>query len=386
MLNPLLVNSVCQPPIYAFQQAAAKLSPKSGRTFDMAQAVPPFPTFPAIRQALIEDLADPSLSFYTHGLGIADLRQAVVDRHPLLVDVPAGQVMITAGANHAMYTALTVLFGIGDEILILRPHYFNYDMSVTMLGLRPRYLDLRPAEGFRLNAEDIVRAIAPSPPQGIILITPNNPTGATYHPGEILRLLEFTAARGVEVIIDETYFSFDPGHLRETALRRFVGRGLSLVGSFSKDFSITGYRVGYFITSPQALEQAIKVQDSMVICAPHFAQRAALHGLRRCQGDVVRAVASMAEKVDFLRREMTGLRRVELLSAGGFFAFVRLDLPGERDFDRCLALFEQTGILGLPGSAFGTRPEDALARLSVCNVGLDDLAAAMRGLRALDDR
>lgn len=382
-MNHILRDQVAAPPIVDFKVRTQTIRPETNRVFDMTQALPSFPTFNEIRRRLVEDISNDDLSFYTDVPGLLSLRQEIAKHHPLGEGIDTEALMITAGANHAMYTAMTTLFNIGDQVALVEPFYFNYDMGLKMMGLIPVYFPLKPQSGFQLVAEDLILWLENKSVKGVILITPNNPTGAKYAPSELLKLLQWTSKKDIEVIVDETYIHFDPGHLKEPQLTRFIGHGLSLVGSFSKSYSLTGYRVGYWATGAIPMKQALKVQDTMIICAPHIAQRAALHGLQHCGDQVQERATKMAELEIILREECRKLTRFKVHSVGAFFAFMEHPYRNMTATEAAIYVYKKTGILSLPGDVFGSSQSQFL-RLAFCNLDKVSLAAALSELQRLD--
>lgn len=378
------LQSVEPPPIPRFRKKAAQVTPSSGAFYDMTQAVPNVPTPLALRQRIAGALvADEELSFYTDVPGLDTLRGRIAERHALAPAVDPAHLVITAGANHAMFTAFVLHFQAGDHVALPAPYYFNYDMGLRMLGIEPVHIELREDRGFALDAADMIEQIERRPAKGLVLVTPNNPTGATYAPREVLTLLEWACPRGMEVILDETYARYDDGHLREPAIAQFLGNGLTLVGSFSKVFSLTGYRVGYITCGPHTTREAHKIQDTLVICAPHISQLAALWGLEACEEDVRRFVATTRSLATILRERTSDLRAFALRSCGGFFAYLRHPFDGLDCEDATLRLYEHTGILGLPGTVFGAS-QQRFIRLAFCNLQPAALEGALVNLAAYD--
>lgn len=380
-----LLKNVSVPPIPLLKAMARELSPQPTEVFDLTQAVPSFATFAPIRAQLCGDLGQEAASFYTDIAGLPALRHAIVETHPLGRHFGSHQVGVTAGANQAFFASLVIFFQAGDRVVLPEPYYFNYDMALRMLGMEPVYHPMRSDQGFRLDADALIRTLETSGAKGVVLITPNNPTGACYAPDEVLKLVQYAAPRGIEVLLDETYRRFDPGHLAHGDLGAFVGHGLTLIGSFSKVYSVTGYRVGYVVTSELAMQAFLKVQDTMVICAPHISQLAALHGLQLCEPDVVDMVHRIATLSQVLKKHAAACTHFELLSVGAFFAYVRHPLTSMSCTDATLEIFRQTGVLGLPGTTFGEQ-QQAYVRLAYCNVSADELERAMANLSRFDPR
>lgn len=383
-MNRWLVETVEPPPIVEFKRKAAQITPLAAGRFDMSQAVPNLPTPARLRRRLAEALVnDPDISFYTDVPGLQQLRERIAATHPLHSHIGADNLVITAGANHAMFTAFVLHFQAGDRVALLEPFYFNYDMGLRMLGLEPRYCQMNPEAGFSLRAAEVIAYLERNPVKGLVVITPNNPTGAVYSSSELLALLQWTSPRNIEVILDETYARYDPRHLENHAIGTFLGKGLTVVGSFSKTYSLTGYRVGYMAAGSEAIEQVLKIQDTAIICAPHLSQLAALFGLEDCEGELAQQLAKTADLGRRFRQMAGGLRSFALASCGAFFAYLKHPLAGQACEDVSLELYRNTGILGLPGTVFG-RGQASFIRLAFCNLLPDDLDAASHSLLEYD--
>lgn len=383
-MNRWLVETVEPPPIVEFKRKAAAIRVLAPRVFDMSQAVPNVPTSLKLRQRLAHALLScPETSFYTDVPGLVELRARIAATHPLSSSLSDANIVVTAGANHAMFTAFMTHFKAGDRVVLPEPYYFNYDMGLRMLGIDSVPFVLDAGAGFVLDAARLIAHLAQTRPQGVVLITPNNPTGARYPAGEILRLLEWTSGRGIEVILDETYARYDKAHLAENRIGQFVGNGLTIVGSFSKTYSLTGYRVGYIAAGTAVMEQVLKVQDTLVICAPHLSQLMALYGMESGEADLAVLLSKTADLTELFSRRARELGRFRLASCGAFFAYLEHPLE-DLDCDAAtLELYRATGILGLPGTVFG-RSQFRFIRLAFCNLDAAGLDEAIAGLLAYD--
>ena len=197
-----------------------------GRTFpadrplvDLSQAVPGYPPALELRRHLGELLLDPAVHGYTPILGLPALRESYAAHLSDFYGAPItpGEVGITSGCNQAFCLALMSLAKAGDQVILPRPHYFNHDMWMRMQGIEPVSLDFRPGSGAIPAAEDAARLIGPKT-RAIVLISPNNPTGAVYPRETIHAFYELARQRGIALILDETYKDFLPEGERPHAL------------------------------------------------------------------------------------------------------------------------------------------------------------------------
>ena len=214
---------------------------------DLSQAVPGYPPAMELRRHLGELLLDPTMHGYTPILGLPALRENYAAHLSSFYGAPitAGEVGITSGCNQAFCLALMSIAKAGDQVILPRPHYFNHDMWLRMQGVEPVSLDFRPGSGAVPNAEDAAKLIGPKT-RAIVLISPNNPTGAVYPRDTIHAFYELAQQHGIALLLDETYKDFLPEGARPHELFSDPDWRGTLVHlySFSKVFALTGYRVG----------------------------------------------------------------------------------------------------------------------------------------------
>jgi aspartate/methionine/tyrosine aminotransferase len=191
-------------------------------------------------------------------------------------------------------------------------------------------------------------------------VTPNNPTGAVYDPGELARIGAACAERGVTLIADETYAFFVYGAARHTSLAALNGlrEHVVTIGSFSKSFGLTGWRLGYLVGPADVVYEALKVQDSLVICAPVITQKAVLGGLAALDAALPERLAVLAAA---RRAGRLAGRPAELSwqpTDGAIFALVRV--AGCRDAAALARDILGAPVVTIPGSAFGQYGEGYL--------------------------
>lgn len=337
---------------------------------DVSQAVPGYPPAPELTAHLQTVLLDPAVSRYGPVLGMPDIRSAFAadTSRAYQADVAPHDVAITAGCNQAFALAATVVCAPGDELIIPVPYYFNHDMWLRIQGIRPRYLGCREE---MLPALDDAAELITDRTRAILLVTPNNPTGTIYPPDLIHEFYELAHRHGIWLILDETYRDFRP--TTDPAHRLFAGswqKTLIHLYSFSKTFSITGFRVGAMAAAAELLVEVDKVADCVTICPPRPAQQAAGFGMTRLGPWVEANRRLMNGRVERFRSEMarsdTGY---EIAAAGAYFAYVRHPFGGEPGRDVAKRLLGQHGVLSLAGEMFGPEQESYL-RLAFAN--LDD--------------
>jgi len=367
----------------------AALRTEGADVINLGQGVSGFPPVATALEAAQQALAEPSTHVYTADEGLLPLRQSLSEwltDHDGLAADPDTELMITAGANQAFILALLTLLEPGDKVLLPSPFYFDHEMSLRIVGAVPIRVPLREETGFQLTLDDLEPHLEKQP-RALVLVSPNNPTGAVYDPEELARLTRVMASRGVVTIFDETYqaFLYDGArHLSPASIPEARGQVIT-IGSFSKTFSLAGWRVGYLMAEPDFVEQAIKVQDSMLVCAPVISQRAALGALQTPQGELARRLGVFSERRQMMIQRLAEIPRLSWHPTGGaYYAFVRV-----KDCLDSIALawdlLEQAHVAVVPGSVFGRNGEGFL-RLSYGSVETSDLDEAVYRLAEYFER
>ncbi|MDH3500814.1 MAG: aminotransferase [Acidimicrobiia bacterium] len=337
---------------------------------DVSQAVPGYPPSAQLIEHLARQLREPAMSRYGPVLGMPRVRASFAAdlNRAYEAEVEAHEVAITAGCNQAFSLAASALCGPGDELVIPVPYYFNHDMWLRIQGIVPRYLECDAGMVPRL---DLLDGLVSDRTRAILLITPNNPTGTIYTPDVIHGFYEAARERGIRLILDETYRDFRPTtdqahglfgeNWQETLIHLY---------SFSKTFSITGYRAGAMAADAGLLFEIDKIADCIAICPPRAGQEAARFGMEHLASWVEANRLLMNGRVERFESEMaradTGY---EIASAGAYFAYVRHPFAGQTGREVARRLLSDHAVLSLAGEMFGPGQE-AYLRLAFAN--LDD--------------
>jgi aspartate/methionine/tyrosine aminotransferase len=368
-VNPLLLD-VEAPPIAEAMRWIGK-SPSNRDFINLSQAVPGYPPSPALQEHVASLAREPETSLYTEIAGLPELREELAIHMSAAYggDIEPSDVLISAGCNQAFCLAVMALARSGDNIILPAPYYFNHRMWLAMHGIEARILPT-------LNGTNAIPRAADAEPlvddrtRGVILVTPNNPTGAVYPSSTLSEFCELAEAKGIALIVDETYKDFrsepSPPH---DLFTRSGWRGTYVqLYSFSKVYALTGYRVGSLIADREFIAEVEKIMDCVSICAPRISQEAARFGLRSLASWRDEKRAMMAERLEALRE---GFRRpdlkYQLVSAGAYFAYVRHPFEGTTGKSVARRLAAEQNLLCLPGSMFGPGQEQYL-RLAFANV------------------
>jgi aspartate/methionine/tyrosine aminotransferase len=369
--NPLVLG-VAEPPIAEAQGwIEGRTFPPDRPLLNMAQAVPSYPPAGALRDHLATAVHRPDASLYTEILGVPGLRAALAAHmgETYGADLDARNFGITAGCNQAFCMAMSALAGPGEEVILPAPWYFNHQMWLQMQGVTPVSLRCGEAKGAMPDVADAAALIGERT-RAIVLVTPNNPTGAIYPPELIAEFYELAREHNIALVLDETYKDFMPGEAPPHDLfTRADWRDVFVqLYSFSKAYSLTGYRVGSVAGGPAIMGAIEKIMDCIAICAPRIGQEAALYGLGHLAG-------WRAEKRDLMQDRTEALRTAfratnsgyQLVSSGAYFAWVRHPFSGLDSVAVARMLATDHNLLCLPGSMFGPDQENYL-RLAFANL------------------
>lgn len=356
LYTPPSLASVAMPPIADAQQWVAGYDGSHGPLINVAQAVPSWAPAGELTDHLCTRLSDPSTALYTAIEGLPALRERLAAdlAGEYRGAIAADQVAITAGCNQAFCAALSALAGPGDEVIVPLPYYFNHAMWLQMQGIGLVGL---PFEGDGVPSVAAARALLTPRTRAIVLVTPNNPTGTEYPPATIESFFELAREAGIALVLDETYKDFrsDPAPPHGLFARADWADHLVQLYSFSKAYSLTGYRVGSIVAGHALHQQIAKILDCVAICAPHIGQEAALFGLEHLTGwrdaratEVRHRHAAMRAALDVAPG---GFR---VVASGGFFAYVEHPFAGQDARDVARSLAADFGVLSLPGTMFGS--------------------------------
>lgn len=293
---------------------------------------------------------------YTSNSGTIELRTALSRHLSRLYGVnydPESEIIITVGVSEAVYLALTAVVEPGDEVIIPEPCFVSYAPEVSFAGGRPVMVPTHVQDSFQVTAESIAAAITPYT-KAIFLGYPNNPTGAVMTRQTMADIAVLAETHDLIIISDEIYDRLVYGveHTCVPSLPGMKDRTV-LLGGFSKNYAMTGWRIGYGCAPPEILAAMRKVHQYTIMSAPTTAQMAALVALAEGEPHV----AQMREEYDRRRRLIVdgfntlGLDCFE--PRGAFYAFPSIARSGMRGDEFATRLLEEEEVAMVPGEAFG---------------------------------
>ncbi len=383
--------AISLPPFDVLNILAAERRSAGRNVITLGQGVPGFGPPPAAIDAARDALSRPATHLYCADAGLLSLRDALASRlrahHG--IDAAADDLIITAGGNQAFMLAAATLLDHGDEVILGAPYFVNHEMALRAVGAVPIEAGTSEAQGFRTHWRDIEPHITPRT-RAVVLCTPSNPTGAVIDAAELARIIRELGTRRIMLMCDETYMHFvydgpQPAHggiLTSPSAAASIGwrDHVVVLGTFSKSFGMTGWRLGYLLASPEICAHAIKIQDAMIICAPVISQIAAEAAVRDSWTYAYDYHDELRARRQVLVEELASIPGLHWTpTAGGFFAFVRVagctdSAALSRD------ILDTVDVVTIPGATFGRSGEGYL-RLSYGAAGQDTLREACGRLR-----
>jgi aminotransferase len=377
---PARTASLTFPPFDLLNHEASALRAAGHDVISLGQAVPGFGPPPAAIEAARRALGDPKAHRYSADAGIATLREALCEKLSTHrgARVSLDDVIITAGGNQAFMLAAMTLIDPGDEVLMVSPYFVNHDMAIRALGGVPIEAPVVEADAFTPRWSAIEPHVT-TRTRAVVICSPSNPTGAVIDGHELPTIVDELRSRGVLVFSDETYQHF--GNAAPSAASIEAWRDhVVVVGTFSKSFGMTGWRVGYMIADAALCQQALKIQDAMIICAPTISQIAAEAAIRDDWNYAHRFDAELADRREALAEGISSIPRLHWTrTPGGFFAFVRVE-GCEDSMTLALDVLHRAHVVTIPGATFG-RSGEGFLRLSYGAASVEHLQEAVRRLR-----
>ena len=361
---------------------ADALKASGARVIDFGAGEPDFPTPENIKRAAVEALGN-NFTRYTPTGGISQLRRALVERHArdFGSNYAPEECVVTVGGKQAIFEAVAASIDPGDEVILPVPYWTSFLDIIRYADGRPVLLATREEEDFALRAERVEALVTPKT-RLIIVNSPNNPTGAVAPGEEMEQLLALAARRGLLLLSDECYCRFLYDGRRPFSLGASRNRqNLIVVGSLSKTYAMTGWRVGFALGAAALISSMVKLQSHSTSNVTSFVQKAAVEALEGPQESVE---AMRAEYERRRNRIVAGLRALPgvrcNLPSGAFYVYPNVGSYLSRgDDSTALAerLLEEAQVAVVPGPAFGTREHlrvSYAASLEQIEEGLERLA------------
>lgn len=346
----------------AVSAEAEKLRATGVDLVDFGAGEPHFSTPQHIKEAAIAAINN-NFTKYTAVGGIAELREAIVKRHAadFASDYKREECTASVGGKHALFNAIQVLVEHGDEVILPVPYWVSFKDIVRYAGGEPVYIATDEARDFQLTAEMVERAITPRTKM-IILNSPNNPSGSVMTPEDMTSVLRLAHERGIYVVSDECYVYLNfTGRLFSAGSVTDVKERLLIIGSLSKTYAMTGWRLGYALGPVPVIAAMQKLQSQSTSNPTSVVQKAAVAALSGPQ-DCLREMR--ADYIKLRDKVVAGLRAIPGLTCaapnGAFYAYPNVSQYFGRGgmnsaSDVARKLLHEAHVVVVPGEAFGTQ-------------------------------
>ncbi|MBI3022394.1 MAG: aminotransferase class I/II-fold pyridoxal phosphate-dependent enzyme [Thaumarchaeota archaeon] len=344
-IQPVLVTPM------TIASKAMELQRKGKRLVRLDIGEPNFEPPRAVLEACSKALFD-LRTRYSETRGIPELIEGLIrhlkKRHGY--DAKARETIVTPGGRYAVYTALASILKEGDRCIVIEPNWPAYKEGIQFIGARPTTIHTTLEEGWEPHVETVKESIR-SNTKAIVLSYPVNPTGKIIDPRVFSDLVALANDYGLTVISDEIYTDYaykSCASILESKANRFI-----LTSSFSKTWAMTGFRVGYAVSSEDVISKMMKMQSLMITCVPEFVQFGALKAIES-EAEIRRNSQAMKERIEAASKELDKIGGLEYYKPdGAMYVFPRAKRAGFDSSTFAMKLLEEKNVTLAPGSGFG---------------------------------
>ncbi|MDY0235678.1 MAG: aminotransferase class I/II-fold pyridoxal phosphate-dependent enzyme [Gudongella sp.] len=327
---------------------------------------PDIDTDKRIVERVFEDVLN-GATHYTDTLGILELREELksyyLDEYEMEIDLD--KIMITTSACQGMWIVMEAILDNGDEVIIPSPHFPPYSDQVQMAGGKAVFLELLESEDFQINIKRLEESITEKT-KAIIINTPNNPIGSCLSRKSLENISEIAKKYDLLIIADDIYtlYSYQEPFIPISSINGMSERTITL-GSFSKNFAMTGWRIGYILAESSFIQVFKKINENNVYTAPEPSQRAALHALRLRKEIQPGLFEEFKKRSYYAYERLNKLKGISVMEPKGtFYLFPNIEKTGLTSIEFADKLLKEAGVAVVPGVAFGCNG-DKYIRLAV---------------------
>ena len=358
------INRIQISPTAAVINAADQLKAQGVDVADFGPGEPDFPTPDHIKKAAIKAIEE-NRTKYTATAGIMPLREAIVAWHKreLGSQYTAKECVVNVGGKHSIFNTMCVLIQNGDEVILPSPYWVSFPDIIKYAGGTPVIVKTTPEDGFAAKASEIEKAITPKTKM-VIINSPSNPSGGVVDAEEFRRILAVCKKHNIWLMGDECYshFVYEPHKPFSIASAKESKENVIIIGSVSKTFAMTGWRLGYTLAPEPLIQAIIKIQSQSTSNPTSIAQYAALEAMR---GTMETVPPMLAEYTKRRKRIVEGLRAIPGITCewpgGAFYAFPNISAhlgEGKNALAKSCTelsklLLEKAHVALVPGEAFG---------------------------------
>jgi aspartate aminotransferase len=340
----------------------------------LAAGEPDFNTPEPIQRAATQAMAD-GITKYTPAAGFLSLREVLAEKISRENGFPVApdEIIITSGAKMAIYLALQCLADEGDTVLVPTPAWVSYRPMIELTGANMVPLPLFEEDGFRLNVDRWKGLAIPANAKGILINSPNNPTGVVFSAEELKKFVGWALQRNLWIMSDEIYekILYDGAeHVSVASLGPEVRNHTITISGFSKSHCMTGWRLGWAVGNRELIQKMAALQSQSVSHVTSFVQSAAITAAKLPNDVVDKMVHEFDERRRYCMKRLDGLSSYcsYIRPTGAFYFYVNFSKwckqHGKNDLDLCKDLLNVGHVAAVPGSSFG---KENFVRLSYAN-------------------
>jgi len=340
---------------------ADKLRSQGADVVDFGAGEPHFATPQHIKDAAIAAIQG-NFTKYTAVGGTAELRDAIVQRHAadFASEYRRDEVIASVGGKHALFNAIQVLVDHGDEVILPVPYWVSFKDIIRYAGGSPVLVETDESRNFALTAEMVLKRVTPRT-KAIILNSPSNPSGAVMQPEDVTEIIRMAHERGIWIISDEcyVYLNYTERNFSVGALREYRDR-MVILGSLSKTYAMTGWRLGYALAPTPVVSAMAKLQSQSTSNPTSMVQKAAvaaLSGPQQCVEDMRREYIKLRDHVVKGLRAIPGIKCT--VPEGAFYVYPNVSAFFGRSGVKSASdvggkLLREAFVATVPGEGFGT--------------------------------
>ena len=341
----------------AITSKAKKLKSEGFDIVSLAAGEPDFDTPDFVKEAGIEAIKS-GFTKYTPTTGIPELKKLIsekLEKDNSLVYEP-NQIVVSCGAKHSIYNALSVLVDSDDEVLIPSPYWVSYPEMVNLCSGLPRFIKTSPENNFKITPSQLKEQVS-SKTKVLILNSPSNPTGCVYREEELIKIAEICVENKIFVISDEIYEKLIYNGLKHISIAGFNKDIYDLtvtINGMSKSYSMTGWRIGYLAAPLDIAEAVSRLQDHSTSNPNSIAQKAAVAALSYGGDFFTRIVKEFQDRRDYCMERLGKMPKVKaIFPEGAFYIFFDISKTGLKSSIFANRLLEEKYVSLIPGEGFG---------------------------------
>ena len=295
---------------------------------------------------------------YSQNAGLLELRQTISEYYKRTENLsydPVKEIMVSVGAMEGLYLAFLSLLNEGDEVVIPAPYYVNYVQMVQLCHAKPVIVDNPDAEPLSFNVEDVEKAITDKT-KAIVINTPSNPSGKIIPQDKIQALAEIAIRHNLIVISDEVYKCLIYGDVQYRSIVNIEGmrERTILINSLSKEFCMTGYRLGYILGPEEVIAAMTKIQENVAACAPLPSQYAGIEALSGKENYSKNMVDIFTRRMNVLYDGLKDLPKIKCFRPEAtFYMMVDISETGMTSIEFAHALLKSNRVAVVPGIGYG---------------------------------